>query len=347
MRNGFETFIDCSDDTSCFTTLLNEDHPFSSLIEGRTGIKDRKLANPSVNIAQISEIAIKRIFDELHISGKDCEGLVLSSSNPEYESGGIEKVANELSNKFEIPQVQTVNYACSGFPAAVQAAMEMDNPSKRHILVITAEILSQLVDWDDKNTALVFGDGVAITSMIPNGKHRIIDAWARGNITDPKKCLRMQKKTGTEMIQVCSADEAESSGKLFKTTSDHKERDIVIMDGGRYLFKNVPQSLVEQVMHSRVGIEGVSRIVPHQANGRFIELMNDAIEKLYRERKIPITNTIAHQANSASASIPRALAKTIHTFDKGEVVACPAKGAGMYYEEGKLTEGIVLFEVGK
>lgn len=342
LKNGFETFIDCSDDDSYFGTLSNADHPFGSQVEKRTGIKDRKIAYSSVNVSQVSQLAIKRIFNELNISGKDCEGLVLSSSNP-----GHETVAEQLAKQYEIPQVRSVNYACSGFPAAVQAALEMENPSKRHILVITAEILSQLVDWSDRDTALVFGDGVAITSVIPGGKHTIKDAWARGNIVDPEKCLRMQRRTGTLMIERCNLEESEELGHAYKTVLSENERDIIVMDGGRHLFKTVPHSLLDIVEHVRVGIEGVNRIVPHQANGRFVDLMNKEIQKKYKGRNIPIVNTIPHQANSASASIGRGIAKTIHTYTPGEVVACPAKGAGIYYEEGKLTEGIVLFEVGK
>ncbi|MBT5237596.1 hypothetical protein HOL63_04520 [Candidatus Peregrinibacteria bacterium] len=329
---GFEKIIDCSGDISCFRTLNNSEHQFSKIQE-RTMIESRQIAHNVVDISQLTRLAIGKMHVELGKPKDGYSGLVLSSSNTEEHAGGLDKVAEGIANLYGIPKFESLNYACSGFPAAVEAAIAMgkEDPDMKRILVVTAEKLSEIVDYSDENTSVLFGDGVAISSIVPNGKHQIIDAWARGNIDDPKKCLRKESKVGTKM----------ADGSI-----NENDRDVIVMDGGRTLYKTVPQSLLDIACHTKVGPEGIDYIVPHQANGKFISYMERLLQKQYPNIDIEIIGTIAHHANSASASIPRALASSIDRFESGKVVACPAKGAGINYEEGKLTEGLVLFKVG-
>ncbi len=336
---GFEHIIDCSDHRSCFYTLDNAEHPFSKIQE-RTQIQSRQIAHDAVDVAQLTRLALGEMYKTLE-SGQEIGGLVLSSSNPEHHIGGLESLVEHIADMYKIRHFDCLNYACSGFPAAVSRAIEMcedlqgEEESRQRVAVITAEILSQIVDWQDENTSILFGDGVAAATIVPNGRHEILDAWARDNIDDPDMCLRMESKQDTVTV----------NGERSPF-----ERDIVVMDGGKKLYKSVPGSLVTLSENSHVGLEGTDRIVPHQANGKFIAAMEKILGKKLRSKgmtkDIPIVGTIAHQANSASASIPRALAATMGDFSAGEVISCPAKGAGKNYEEGKLTEGLVLFRVG-
>jgi 3-oxoacyl-[acyl-carrier-protein] synthase-3 len=332
-KYGFTDFIDCSRDSVQFKTVLNEGlpNPFGKIKE-RTHIETRQIAYSTVDITAMTRLAITRIFDYLNIKGKDCAGVVLASCNSQDQSDALAKIASRAAETHGIAISSSLNYACSGFPAAVERAQQMPNDSGKHVIIIMAEMLSKIVDWNDQNTAVVFGDGLAVTSILPGGKHEIIDSWARGNVEDPNNCLGFEEKLDT----LTAEGNIEDAARLVITMGKH---------GGKYLYRNVPQALVDLVANSRVGLEGANRIVPHQANGKFIEKMIAIIQKL--KLNVPVVGTIAHQANTASASIPTALAKTIDTFEPGEIIACPAKGAGIEFETGKLTQGLLLFKVGK
>ena len=331
---GFTEILDCSRNTAQFRTVANADlpNPFGKIKE-RTHIETRQIAYPTVDITAMARLAITSLLEKLDIEGKDCAGVVLSSCNSQDQSDSLSKIASRAAVTHGIASSRSLNFACSGFPAAVEKAMQMPNEDGKHIIIIMAEMLSRIVDWDDQNTAVVFGDGLAVTSIIPDGKHKILDSWARTNVEDEKNCLAFSSKQGTRT----------PDGEI-----DENERLVITMGrhGGKQLYRNVPQALVDLVANSRLGLEGVDYIVPHQANGKFIEKM---IEKINASSKIfrpQVIGTIADQANTASASIPTALSKTIAGFEKGKIVACPAKGAAEEFKEGFLSQGLLLFEVG-
>lgn len=332
---GFTGFTDCSYDEDLFRTMENSElpNPFD-LIQERTQIVRRQIVRPGVNITALASRAMKHIFEELNITGKDCAGVVLSSCSAGNESDPLSKLAARTGAIHGIPFSRSLNYACSGFPAAVQMAQEMDNSEGRHIIIITAETMSRIVDWKEENTAVVFGDGVAATSIIPGGKHEIYEASAEGDIDDPKKCLQFGPKEGTLTVD----------GDI-----DPSARSVVSMSmrGGRYLYRNVPKALVDIVDDYAIGLEAFRHIVPHQANGKFIEKMREIIADR-KPHSIPnLVGTIQTHANTASASIPKALAASIDLFSPGDLIGCPAKGAGINFEEGTLTKGLVVFRVGE
>ena len=326
---GFTKFVDCSKQADMFDEVPNADLPtFFENIAERTGIESRSIAKPGVTIEQLTHEALEALYHRLNISADDVQGVVLSSSNGKQET--LQSIVESVANEHGIPGAKAVNYACSGFPAATEAALNTYNPEQKHIAIICAETLSQLVDWSDENTAILFGDGLAATTVAPSGTHEVLNAQA-WEIHDPKHCLSIQSKPGTQL--------PDGSWKKLP-------RDVIHMGKaeGRALYKNVPKSLVEIVQQTDYGLEGINRIVPHQANGKFMGKMEQIIGS---RADVTISNAIANQANTASATIPIALAHCLPSFSPGEMVACPAKGAGIEFEDGKLTEGIVVFRVGQ
>mgnify|MGYP005645582303 FL=1 len=328
---GLTTFIDLSRNEELFSTVENADlpNPFPN-IEERTHIHKRQILRTSANLVQLFRHGVSEIMTELDITGRDYEGIVISSCNPANQKS-LDTLACFIACENGIDQHAGVNYACSGFPASVEKAMDMENKKKKHILIITAEIASALVDWDDENTAVVFGDGLAATSIVPGGRHPVLHAEAKGDVADPKRCLELIPKTGTRNIYDNIVDEA---------------RPVISMGkhGGKQLYRAVPKRFLSLIAESRFGLEGVDRIVSHQANGRFAQKMRD---ELPDDSPIQIVNTIADQGNIVSASIPVALSKKIDSFKPGEIVACPAKGAGENFVSGTLSEGLLVFEVGE
>ncbi|PIR54472.1 hypothetical protein COU75_00715 [Candidatus Peregrinibacteria bacterium CG10_big_fil_rev_8_21_14_0_10_42_8] len=330
---GFTTFLDLSKDEELFHTVENKDlpNPFPNITE-RTGIESRQIVRESMNIVTLVRHAVKGIMSELDINGRDCSGIVISTSNRENQKS-LDQLAEYIARENGIVNHRGLNVACSGFPASIEAAIEMGNEKKdKHILVITAEITSALVDWDDENTAVVFGDGLAATSIVPDGKHPIHHVSSVVDLDDPKECLRLIERKGTQTIYGQHIDE---------------ERSVISMGqyGGRHLYRTVPQRFLSLIEESPYPLSVINHIVSHQANGKFAERMKEILFADYPN--IDIVNTIRDQANIVSASIPAALAKSIGTFTVGDMVACPAKGAGMNFKTGTLSEGLLVFEVGE
>jgi len=330
---GFTDFRDYSHDTSLFHTLENKDLPvkFDAITE-RTGIVTRQIARSTADIQKMTRKAIERFFEDEGITGDDCNGLVLSSCNPS-DPESFQTLADSIAHEYDIHQAKSLNFACSGFPASVEAAMSMSNRREKHILIITAEITSALVNWDDENTAVVFGDGLAATSIIPGGRHSILHSSAVGDLDDPKDCLRLLPQEGTRTIY----NEHIEDARPVITMGEH---------GGKHLYRTVPKQFIEMVRSSEWGLSGVNRIVSHQANGKFTEKM---LKELAEEERaeIEVVGTIEDQGNIVSASIPTALSKSIGSFSVGDIVACPAKGAGENFTSGTLSEGLLVFEVGE
>lgn len=331
---GFTAFVDCSKDEALFNQVHNEQLPTAfDAISERTGIESRSIAREEVTIQELTHAAIRSLFDRLNISSADCAGLVLSTCNSQQLSRGLSVTTSEIAVGHGITQSHGLNYACSGFPASVEAAMRMQNPDGKHIVIVCAEVLSRLVDWSDENTAILFGDGLVATSIVPGGKHEILEAHAK-ELDDPHHCLSFKCEANTQCFDGCI---------------DLDERTVISMGKreGFQLYKTVPTSLVDLVANTSQGLGGTNRIVPHQANGKFIGKMAEILQD--KTVNVPVYGTIANQANTASASIPTALSKTLekNMFNRGDIVACPAKGAGIDFHDGKLTEGVVVFRVGE
>jgi 3-oxoacyl-[acyl-carrier-protein] synthase-3 len=333
---GFTQFMDFSNDEDFFHTVENADlpNPFPN-IDKRTKIQQRQIANDPPKFIALVRHGVKRALKELEIEGKDCEGLVLSSCNPANQES-LDTLARYIASENGIAQSIGVNFACSGFPASVEKARNLENKRNKHILMIQAEITSALVDWDDENTAVVFGDGLAATSIVPGGKHPIHYAKAVGDQKDEKKCLQLVEKNRTLTIYNQRIEEA----RCIITMGEH---------GGKELYRSVPKRFLKIIEESEFGLDGVDRIVAHQANGKFIDYMyrlHPGDEKELR-RANKIIDTIEDQGNIVSASIPVALSKSIDSFNVGDMVACPAKGAGENFVRGTLSEGLLVFEVGE
>ena len=121
---GLTTFIDLSRNEELFSTVENADlpNPFPN-IEERTHIHKRQILRTSANLVQLFRHGVSEIMTELDITGRDCEGIVISSCNPANQKS-LDTLACFIACENGIDQHAGVNYACSGFPASVEKAMD-------------------------------------------------------------------------------------------------------------------------------------------------------------------------------------------------------------------------------
>lgn len=300
-------------------------------ISAVTQIESRNIAGPKDTVETMAEEAIRLLFETLNIKAKHCGGLVLSgSTGNEARDHAMTLHAAAVAHTMGIkgPAVG-VNFACSGYPKAVQHGLSLAEQTEKHILIVTSDIMSQLVDWNERSTAALFADRATATSLIPDG-HTILeaDAW---EVDDPAEAIHLHKNMVMDIHGVSQSR-------------------LCISMNGRSLYAAAPGAMVDIMKDSmrRLGlcIEDIGAVVPHQANGKFMaKIKNILVEESADWGNVDIINEIKHRGNVGSSSIPAALSAVQDRLPKGKVVPCPTIGAGSDFKPGHQTEGILTFRV--
>ena len=140
----------------------------------------RCVADKDENIASIGRTVLKELNETLGIKGADYGGLVLvtSSAFEGDKRGEVTRAAKAIAHLGGIQgPVKGANYACSSFPKAVEIGLEMTQKTDKHIALITAEIFARrFIDWSHEQTAMLFGDRGAGTTISPDGNHEILSS---------------------------------------------------------------------------------------------------------------------------------------------------------------------------
>ncbi|HYM71972.1 MAG TPA: beta-ketoacyl-ACP synthase III [Stellaceae bacterium] len=280
-------------------------------IRQRTGIGERRVAAPGELTSDLAVAAARRALDRAGMSGGDLDLIVLATATPDHTfPATATKVQAQLGMKrgaaFDLQAV------CSGFIFALAAA---DNAIRlgqaRTALVIGAETFSRILDWEDRGTCVLFGDGA-----------------------------------GALVLKAGPGDSAHDRGVLSTHLhSDGRYYDILYVDGGpsttgttghlrmegREVFRQAVQHLSEAVEEALIanGLTGadIDWLVPHQANSRII----DAIGKRLHLRPGQTVVTIERHANTSAASIPLALDEAVADgrIQPGHLVLMEALGGGL------------------
>ncbi|HTV88731.1 MAG TPA: beta-ketoacyl-ACP synthase III [Stellaceae bacterium] len=282
-------------------------------IRQRTGIGERRIAAPGELTSDLAVRAAQRALQQAGMSGSDVDLIVLATATPDetFPSTAVKVQAQLGMKRGAAFDVQAV---CSGFVFALAVA---DNALRlgqaRTALVVGAETFSRILDWNDRGTCVLFGDGAGalVLNAAPGGAN---DASGRGVLST----------------------HLHSDGRLH---------DILYVDGGpsstgtagclrmegREVFRQAVVHLSE-VVEEALAANGLAAsdidwLVPHQANTRIIEAVGKKLG-LPSGRTVV---TIERHANTSAASIPLALdeAVTDGRIQRGQLVLMEALGGGL------------------
>ncbi len=281
-------------------------------ISTRTGIRSRHIAREDEYTSDFCVKAAKMAFDNAGISAEDVDFVIVATITPDNTfPAAAAKVAKELGIRSGVAAMD-VNAACSGFVYATQIADNMIRLGQvKTALVIGAETLSKIVDWTDRNTCVLFGDGAGaavFTAVEGEGKN-----------TDTGILSTKIYADVSQYEKLCS-----DGGVSF-----NQKAGFVHMDG-KEVFKIAIPSLVEGVEESLklsgLELSDVDWYIPHQANLRII----DSVAKKLELDESKVIVTVDHHGNTSAASIPLALAESVENgkIKKGDVVAISSMGAG-------------------
>lgn len=280
----------------------------------RTGIKNRHIStgeNTSDIACKAGEIAIQ----DAGFKPDDIDLIIVSTITPDRQMPSVACMVQKKLGAINAAAFD-LSAACSGFIYALDVADSMIKSGRfKRILVIGAEILSKSVDWNDRTTAVLFGDGAGAVVLGASEEKGIISSYLAAE-GDKGEYLMMEDKP---VINPYS-----------KNNSNYSK--FITMDG-RQVFKFSTRVIVaainEVLKKSRDTLNDISWIIPHQANGRIISFAADKLgiakEKFYLN--------IEEYGNTSSASIAIALDEALKEkkIKKGEKIVLVGFGGGLTY----------------
>ena len=272
----------------------------------RTGIRQRHIAAEGEFTSHMAHKAALAAIKDANINSKDIDLIVVCSNTPDNSFPGI---ANKLQGYLDLGQVPSfdIQAICSGFIYGIHVVDSMIKSGKyKTVLLVCADKMSALLDWQDRSTCVLFGDGA-----------------------------------GAVILQHCDSNAGVIDSNIY---SDGSMYDILYTDGGvstngksgrvqmkgQEVFRRAIEKMSESVKQllevNGMSLSDIDHLVPHQANLRII----DSIAARFDIDSNKIVTTIERHANCSAASIPLALSelKSLKGIKPGKIVVFTAFGAG-------------------
>ncbi|PIQ84282.1 MAG: 3-oxoacyl-ACP synthase [Candidatus Omnitrophica bacterium CG11_big_fil_rev_8_21_14_0_20_63_9] len=291
-------------------------------IVSRTGIRERHIADPGTTTSDIATKAAQVALKQAHLSGKDIDLIIVATTTPDmlFPSTSC-LVQQNIGAKSAV--CFDLSAACSGSVFAMITAQQyLMSGRYRNALVIGAEVLSGFIDWTDRGTCILFGDGAGACVMAPVRRGGIL-ATDMGSDGSAAEYLYMPGGGSKYPPSHASVDQRlhflrMSGGEVFKLA-----------------VRRMADSTKRVIKDAKVKPEHVECFIPHQANTRIIEAVakwaDVPIEKVYMN--------LQRYGNTSAASTLIALYEAVKEgrIKKGDHVVMVAFGAG-------LTWGSVLLQ---
>ena len=285
----------------------------------RTGIESRRLLAPGESVLSLAAKAARAALKGTGLTLADLDAIFVSTSSPLSISPSLACLLHhELSQDGPTRDVPASDIlaACTGYLYALQAAFDFcRSEPAANILVVTAEAMSTFTNWDDFDTAVVFAD--AATATLVHGPES--SRFASGRAWLHRPVLSARGEDGTILHHGRRGDPN------------------VNMDGLKVFPMAVRQliALLKQACaESELLVEGLDYIIPHQANGRIL----DAVDQRLKLPKGRLLNRVKHSGNTSSSTIPLVLADLLSETPK------PSGTAGLCAFGGGFTFGAAVPE---
>lgn len=281
----------------------------------RTGIRERRIAGPGETTSTLATEAARAALADAGLRAVDIDLLIVATCTPDSSMPATACRVQTALGMSDRAACMDVNAACTGFVYALDTAWAMLATGRyKHALVIGAETLSSVVDWKDRATCVLFGDGagaVVLGAAREGSQSRILDARL-GAIPGTNELLHIPRENATSaeaMVAGCIAMKGREVFKFAVRGMEEVARDIL----------------------ARQKLTGADLdcVVPHQANLRIIDSLGQYLN-LPKER---IFVNLERYGNTSAASIPLALdeARRAGRLKPGALVLLVAFGAGLTY----------------
>lgn len=294
-------------------------------ITTRTGIKKRHVAN-NMSLSELASQAGITAIANGGLTPADIDLIILATSTPDDLFGSASQVQALIGANNAVAFDLTA--ACSGFVfALITASQFIRNGVYQNVLIIGADCLSRWVDWSDRTTCVLFGDGAGAIVCQSSDKE--------DNLLGFEMCSNGQLNSHLNLayegeIRNISEDKQVNQGKFSYVTMNGREV-------YRFAVTKVPEVIEKALYRANLTVEQIDWLILHQANQR---IMDAVAEKLNIPREKIVSN-VSEYGNTSAASIPLALAEVVTQgkINNGDIIATAGFGAG-------LTWGSAIFRWG-
>ena len=290
----------------------------------RTGISERHIAAKDEYTSDMAAKACELAIERSGVAKEDIDLVVCATVTPDYFN--MPSTACLISDKLGIRDVQAfdISAACSGFVYLLSVAKAfVESGMKKNVLIVGAEKFSSIVDYTDRSTCILFGDGAgaAMISATTNKEEGFIDLHASADgsyadflVTPAPGCINpVSQRVIDEGLQYVQMKGNETFKLAVKT-----------------LTKDVKEILAKNKINS----EDIPHFIPHQANYRIIKAVGDALKM--KEEQVVLT--VGKFGNTSAASIPMAINDIWESgrLKEGELMLLDTFGGGLTWASALL-----------
>ena len=286
-------------------------------IRTRTGIEERRFASPDEATSDLSYKAALKAIEVAKIDKNQIDMIIVATCTPDYIAQGTSCLVQNKLGLTSIPCLD-VNAACSGFIYGMSMAYSLvKSKIYKNILVVGAETLSRIIDMQDRNTCVLFGDGAGAVII--------------GEVEEGYGILGLSLGAEGEDDMILKVP----AGGTRKPNNEEtiKNRENFLIMKGKEVFKFavtvLPKVTLDALEQSKLSVNDLSMIFPHQANERIIEAASKRIE--FPLEKVYMN--LNRFGNTSAASIAIALGEALEKglVKKGDNIALTGFGAGLTY----------------
>ena len=292
-------------------------------IRSRTGIEERRIVDSNTSASDLGVEAATKAIEDAGILAEDIDLIIVATLTPDYT---FPSTACVIQHKLGATKAAAfdLSAACSGFIYGIATGAQfIKSGLYKYVLVIGTETITKILDWEDRSTCVLFGDGAGAAVLGPVEATKGFKSFILGS-----------DGSGGDLLN------QPSSGSKFPITIDSiANKDNTLKMSGSEVFKFavriMDQASQQAIDMAELSIEDIDFFVPHQANVRIIEpamkRLGLGMDKVYLN--------LNKYGNMSSASIPVALDEAIKSgaVKKGDTVLLVGFGAGLTWGSTVIT----------
>lgn len=302
------------------TILTNEEiekkvKTSSQWIIERTGIRERRVADESEATSDLAGKAAEKALEAAGISAGDLDLILVATSTPDMFFPSTACIVQSYLQAGHAAAFD-INAACSGFLYALSIADQyIRGGTAENILVIGSEVMSRIIDWSDRNTCVLFGDGAG--AVILSGTKEEEGILSTHLHSDGKLWDLIQVPGGGSRIPPSQA--MLDAGLPFIKMKGNETFKVAV--------RTLEEAVLETLKANGIQASEISLLIPHQANVRIIRAVAQRLG--FSMDKVMVN--VERYGNTSAASIPIALDEAVRTgrIHKGDLILFEAFGAGL------------------
>ncbi|MEN8759933.1 MAG: beta-ketoacyl-ACP synthase III [Desulfobacterales bacterium] len=286
-------------------------------ITKRTGVRERRVAAPDVTASDLGYEAAVRALDMAGLAPADLDLIIMATITPDTCCPAS---ANWLQAKLDAPRAVTfdVTAACSGFIFGLNVAEQyLKNKTVRHVLVVASEIMTRTLNWKDRTTCILWGDGAGAALLaLGNEGPEILSTHIHTDGANGQDLLLPGGGSKTTPICHESVDKGLHTLNMIEASMSFRVAVRYFMD-----------AIKEAAEHNRIAEKDITWFIPHQANIRMFQYISQSMqipfEKFYM--------TLHKYGNISSASCAIALDEAVRdgSIRSQDLICLPVFGGGL------------------